>query len=101
MHINEHVKQVLKALNPGLSNLTAHYYLINTLGWTLIDQYQSNDYFDEKDQSEVGERWVVYRPKDLDLLIKVSFESDSYGTEHFTGIQFVEEKLKTVKVYDI
>lgn len=65
-----------------------------------VYESESKNFYDEKSQGEEGERTLIFDVGE-DLFLKVIETSNSYGEESgISSIKFVEEKSKTVKVYE-
>ncbi len=66
-----------------------------------VSTFESEDFYEEKGQSEEGERIDIYDLKMDNLYLKVVTSSDSYGNENgVTSIQFVKPITKQVTDYE-
>lgn len=90
----------LKQLNEYLKNLDK-WTLNRSSNIKILSEYTPENYYSNKDQEVEGERWIVCQLPINDIKIKVTYVSDSYGTEMgIKGIEFVDTVVKTIQVYE-
>ncbi len=66
-----------------------------------VSTTQSDNFYEEKNQGEEGERIDVYELGFDDLFIKITTVSDSYGNnESIDSIQFVKPIVKQVTDFE-
>jgi hypothetical protein len=66
-----------------------------------IESNASGDYYEEKDQGNVGKRVSIRDIKKEDLYLQITYENDSYGdNETMVSLKFVTKSTKTVEVYE-
>lgn len=87
-----------KQINEILSNLNS--YSLDKKFKKVQDQTPDN-YHEEKNQGEEGQRTVVYDVKLEGVYLKVTYVTDSYGdNETVGGIEFVKPQTKQVVVFE-
>ena len=87
--------KLIKAFNEVMSNKKA-YKVNETKGYQGLGSYGES-------QGEYNETFIFYKHIDFpeNIFLRETINTDSYGSnEHITNINFVEEKEKTITIFE-